>query len=96
MTNNKCLIYGLIDPRDNHLRYVGKSCRGQKRSEASKQKMSEAKRGKPGLAVHPICDKDGNLYNSIKQAASCIGVKPAVIGKALHGYRSNPWGFKRI
>jgi hypothetical protein len=28
------LIYGLVDPRDGHLRYVGKSCSGLKRASA--------------------------------------------------------------
>ena len=41
MTVSKFLVYGLIDPRNDQLRYIGKSCKGMRRARASSKELKE-------------------------------------------------------
>jgi len=41
------IIYGLFDPRDGQLRYIGKSVNGLKRPEETKAKISKKLMGHP-------------------------------------------------
>ncbi len=43
--NPKFIVYGLYDPRDNQLRYVGKSCKGMRRARSSAKETPSTHKG---------------------------------------------------
>jgi hypothetical protein len=82
MNAPKNIIYGYIDPRNGHLRYVGQSSSGMKRPKAFK----EHRHGRVQNLIKNL------IKDNCQQAANAIGCTRQAVWQVLKGRTKQVFG----